>query len=159
MSVINYIARVDVATGVINSVDFYAAKNWPDEGIVEGSGPLEEILWIDEENWSGKSSQEIVEEWYRKDNAWHCRGARPNNYYDWNTETCMWELNSENLWAVIKQMRLEKLQLSDWTQLPDTVGHEKQLEWGRYRQVLRDIPDTFSHITDIEEIIWPTPPD
>ena len=43
--------------------------------------------------------------------------------------------------SFIKQKRNEKLQTSDWTQMPDVVLSNKE-EWATYRQELRDYVDT-----------------
>ena len=159
MTTINYIAIVDTETGVISTVNFCAGGGWPDEGPIEGSDPPQEIFWIDEENWPGMDSGEIFEEWYRRDNAWHHRGPRPGEYYDWNTETFQWELNSENLWTAIRGLRRQKLLESDWTQLPDALPVEKKSQWRGYRAELRDIPELYPNVTSIEGITWPEAPE
>ena len=159
MTTINYIAIVDVNTGEINTVNFCGGGSWPDEGVIEGSDPPQQIFWIDEENWSGKDSHEILEEWYRKEDSWHHRGSRPNSFYIWNTTDFVWELNSEDLWICVRQIRLQKLQECDWTQLRDSNLTSEQLTaWQIYRQDLRDTPYDYSNVTSIDAITWPTPP-
>lgn len=58
-------------------------------------------------------------------------------------------------WKMIRAMRDQKLQESDWTQLPDVpFTAEQRAEWATYRQALRDVtaqPDPFT-------ITWPEPP-
>lgn len=159
MTTINYIAVVDTETGVISTVNFCPGGGWPDEGPIEGADPPQEIFWIDEKNWPGMDSGEIFEEWYRRDGAWHHRGPRPGDYYDWNTETFEWQLNSENLWTAIRGIRRQKLLESDWTQLADALSVEKKLQWRGYRAELRDIPELYPNVTSIEGITWPEPPE
>jgi len=49
---------------------------------------------------------------------------------------------------------------SDWTQFPDSpLTNEKKAEWTTYRQALRDIPETYSDATSLDDIIWPTKPE
>ena len=46
---------------------------------------------------------------------------------------------------------------SDWTQFPDSpLNDAKKAEWATYRQALRDIPETYSDATSLDDIIWPT---
>jgi hypothetical protein len=46
---------------------------------------------------------------------------------------------------------------SDWTQLDDApLTDEQQEAWERYRQELRDLPQTY---TRVSEVVWPTPPE
>jgi len=45
----------------------------------------------------------------------------------------------------------------DWTQLDDAPFTDEQQEaWERYRQELRDLPATYSRVS---EVVWPTPPE
>jgi hypothetical protein len=72
-------------------------------------------------------------------------------------------LTDEELIAIaqpeIRARRNERLIKSDWTQFQDSpLSDTKKLEWADYRQVLRDIPDTYSGATSIDDIIWPTKP-
>jgi len=53
-----------------------------------------------------------------------------------------------------------RLQKSDWTQFPDSpLSDAKKTEWATYRQALRDIPETYSDTTSLDDIIWPTKPE
>lgn len=48
------------------------------------------------------------------------------------------------------------LELSDWTQLPNSaLSDEKIQEWADYRQALRDLD--FS-VDNLDSIVWPEPP-
>ena len=57
-------------------------------------------------------------------------------------------------WEIIRIQRDYLLQKSDYTQLPD-FPNIKKTEWATYRQLLRDIPQTYP---TPEEVIWPTEP-
>jgi hypothetical protein len=58
-------------------------------------------------------------------------------------------------WKIIREMRDQKLQESDWTQFADVpLTPEQRAEWVTYRQELRNVtnqPDPF-------HIIWPVEP-
>lgn len=56
-------------------------------------------------------------------------------------------------YAAMIAMRNAMLKASDWTQLPDAPVDKDA--WGKYRQLLRDLPN---NIKDIENIEWPISP-
>lgn len=57
----------------------------------------------------------------------------------------------------IRPDRTGKLGASDWTQASDSpLTDEKKAEWATYRQELRDIPATYSKVSDV---VWPTQPE
>lgn len=56
-------------------------------------------------------------------------------------------------WEDIRFKRNSLLEESDYTQISDWNG-DKQA-WAAYRQILRDIPNTYS---DPTLVVWPTPP-
>jgi hypothetical protein len=61
--------------------------------------------------------------------------------------------------ALIRTMRADLLTGSDWTQMPDSpLIAEQRSEWQMYRQKLRDLPSDFSHVTSIDDVVWPTAP-
>lgn len=57
-------------------------------------------------------------------------------------------------WEDIISLRDELLAQSDYTQLPDVNLPNKQ-EWANYRQLLRDIPQTYQ---TPESVVWPEKP-
>ena len=60
----------------------------------------------------------------------------------------------------IVQHRNGLLYESDWTQSPDSpLSDSKKAEWTTYRQAIRDIPQTYSDATSLDDIIWPTKPE
>ena len=80
----------------------------------------------------------------------------------WSNATMSWQiddatlLNSE-LMQALRTKRDELLASSDYTQMPD-VTLTNQSAWDTYRQALRDLPQTYSTITSLDDVTWPTPP-
>ena len=55
----------------------------------------------------------------------------------------------------VRDTRNTLLQISDWTQLPDSpLSPEKKAEWAAYRQQLRDITEQ-----NINSVVWPKEPE
>lgn len=51
-------------------------------------------------------------------------------------------------------------QESDWTQFADSpLADEKKVEWSTYRQTLRDLPSQYPDETNIDNVVFPTPPE
>jgi hypothetical protein len=81
--------------------------------------------------------------------------VRPSLYHIFDYYSKQWidPRTHDTQWIVIRKERDQRLQLSDWTQLPDVPLPTKE-KWAEYRQALRDItqqPDPFN-------IVWPEPP-
>ena len=58
-------------------------------------------------------------------------------------------------WIYVRRERRTKLELCDWTQLPDSqLTEEKKQEWANYRQALRDVTNQ----SDPFDIILPSKP-
>ena len=56
----------------------------------------------------------------------------------------------------VRGQRDGQLRASDWTQIGDAaLGDHTAEEWATHRQALRDIPQTYSRVS---EVVWPTPP-
>ena len=56
----------------------------------------------------------------------------------------------------IRGRRNSMLRGCDWTQIGDaTLGDHTAEEWATYRQSLRDIPQTYSRVS---EVVWPNDP-
>ena len=65
------------------------------------------------------------------------------------------EANDLNLGSV-RQQRNGMLSGTDWTQIGDaTLGNHTAEEWRTYRQALKDIPQTYSRVS---EVVWPNDP-
>ena len=57
----------------------------------------------------------------------------------------------------VRVQRDGQLRGSDWTQLGDAaLGDHTAGEWATYRQALRDLPQTYSRVS---EVVGPTPPE
>jgi len=56
-------------------------------------------------------------------------------------------------WDAIRQKRDQLIRDSDWTMTPGATVDQAQ--WTAYRQVLRDLPQTYE---DAEDVVWPTVP-
>lgn len=55
----------------------------------------------------------------------------------------------------IKAERAQRLRATDWTQMDDApLTAAKKLEWGVYRQLLRDLPG----VVGFPNVPWPQPP-
>lgn len=59
----------------------------------------------------------------------------------------------KNKWSMVRNKRNILLRECDWTQLSDAPVNNSQ--WTQYRQLLREIPQTFS---DPDSVVWPTKP-
>ena len=65
------------------------------------------------------------------------------------------EANDLDLGSV-RQQRNGMLSGTDWTQIGDaTLGDHTAEEWRSYRQALKDIPQTYSRVS---EVVWPNDP-
>ena len=58
-----------------------------------------------------------------------------------------------DLWEEIRQKRDQLIRDSDWTMIPGATVDQAQ--WSAYRQILRDLPQTYSNP---EDVVWPTTP-
>ncbi|EMC2457133.1 phage tail assembly chaperone [Vibrio cholerae] len=59
-------------------------------------------------------------------------------------------------WDQIRKYRDYLVSETDWTQMPDApLDDAKKAEFTAYRQVLRDIPQTYS---DPDAVVWPEKP-
>ena len=58
-------------------------------------------------------------------------------------------------WIAIREKRDQLIAASDWTMIPGATVD--QAAWAAYRQVLRDLPQTYA-ATGPESVVWPTEP-
>ena len=58
-------------------------------------------------------------------------------------------------WDIVRQKRDYLLKITDWAMTPD--ASIDQAQWAAYRQILRDLPQTFAD-SDLEDIAWPKQP-
>ena len=59
----------------------------------------------------------------------------------------------ELTWDTIRAKRDQLIRDSDWTMVQD--ASVDQAQWAAYRQILRDLPQTY---TNPEDVVWPTEP-
>ncbi len=72
------------------------------------------------------------------------------------TEEQASQLRNDMKWSEIRKERDALIAETDWTQTGDTpISTEKKAEFAAYRQLLRDIPQTYSNPDDV---IWPEKP-
>ena len=61
----------------------------------------------------------------------------------------------DDSWENVRKKRDYLLKSSDWTMNPDTTIDQAQ--WAAYRQILRDLPQTYKDKTS-DKVIWPKQP-
>jgi hypothetical protein len=80
---------------------------------------------------------------------------KPGLHYEFNYSSGAWEYNRARALADVTGERNALLDASDWSQMVDVpMAEEKRAEWRVYRQQLRDTTAQ----PDLENIVWPTPP-
>jgi hypothetical protein len=63
------------------------------------------------------------------------------------------------MWLSVRTIRDGRLKSSDWTQVTDSpLTAEQRSAWQMYRQDLRDITADFSHVTALQDVVFPTIP-
>ena len=83
-----------------------------------------------------------------------------NKKVDLDTLTVVDNYPVEDLVAWMRERRRLLLIESDWTVGADSpLSDSKKSEWQTYRQALRDIPASYSSVTDRADITWPTKPE
>ena len=158
--IVKYIAKVDVATGQIQSIGF-APGHIPPEGIADGI----ETIHLRTEDWRNyDNTLTIHEEFYRKEGAWVHRGAPPTKYYEWNIQEEEWQQNWNTFLAELREERNHRLHMCDWTQTLDNPMEETvKASWRNYRNSLRNFPIHFQTpdptIRSLEDIECPALPD
>ena len=76
-------------------------------------------------------------------------------YLAWVTEGNTIEDVDGLTWDDIRSKRNSILQATDWTMT--TGATVDQAQWAAYRQVIRDIPQTYKDKTP-DDVVWPTQP-
>ena len=91
------------------------------------------------------------------DNAWipKTEGNRDyQQYLEWVAEGNTPEpAETSDPWQAIREKRDGLILQSDWTMTPGATVDQAQ--WTAYRQVLRDLPQTYENA---EDVVWPTAP-
>ena len=77
-------------------------------------------------------------------------------YLEWVAEGGVAEAVDDTLtWDDIRSTRDQILRSTDWTMT--TGATVDQAQWAAYRQVLRDLPQTYKDKTP-DDVVWPTQP-
>ena len=67
--------------------------------------------------------------------------------------------NPDEIEENVRVTRDYALQMSDWTQMPDSpLPPEKKSAWADYRQKLRDLPEQCASAKSLADIIFPKKP-
>lgn len=127
--------------------------------------PAVDDMYVDGQSYNGcvarhisheSNDQDVISTWYWSD-GWQTRDAQPSVYHEWIDSA--WVFSGVLFWSDVRGSRDIKLFSCDWTQMPDAqLTDAKKAEWTAYRQALRDIPETYSGATSLDDIIWPTEP-
>lgn len=128
--------------------------------------PAVDDMYVDGQEYNGCTArhishdcndQDVINTWYWSD-SWQTRDVQPSVYHEWVDS--LWTFSTKLLWQDVRGGRDIKLFSCDWTQMPDSqLTDAKKAEWTTYRQSLRDIPQTHSEATSLDDIIWPTEPE
>ena len=76
-------------------------------------------------------------------------------YLEWAKTNTANAVDSSLTWDDIRLKRDEILMSTDWTMT--TGATVDQAQWAAYRQVIRDIPQTYKDKTP-DDVVWPTQP-
>jgi len=77
-------------------------------------------------------------------------------YLEWAKTNTAEPADTETLtWDDIREIRDQILRDTDWTMT--TGATVDQAQWAAYRQVIRDIPQTYKDKTP-DDVVWPTQP-
>ena len=76
-------------------------------------------------------------------------------YLEWAKTNTANAVDSSLTWNDIRLKRDTLLMSTDWTMISDTSVD--QAAWKTYRQLLRDIPQTYKDKTP-DDVVWPTQP-
>ena len=63
-----------------------------------------------------------------------------------------------DFWITVRNARNRLLLESDWTQLTD-VPETTKSKYKEYRKQLRDLPQTYNHIDNIDDVTFPSIPE
>ena len=58
-------------------------------------------------------------------------------------------------WSDIRTKRDQLIRESDWTMVQDATVN--QAAWAQYRQILRDLPQTYASVSP-DKVVWPEQP-
>ena len=95
----------------------------------------------------------------KEDNAWIPPDEANRDYQEyleWSKTNTAEAADTETLtWDSIRATRDQILRDTDWTMTSGATVDQAQ--WAAYRQVIRDIPQTYKDKTP-DDVVWPTQP-
>ncbi len=94
----------------------------------------------------------------KEDNAWippDEANTDYQEYLEWAKTNTAEPVETSLTWDDIRAKRDGILQSTDWTMT--TGATVDQAQWAAYRQVIRDIPQTYKDKTP-DDVVWPTQP-
>ena len=139
-----YIAEVNALGRVISvfgTSDASTLVYGPND--IEVPEPVGELLANDPSAFYVSSNQEFI-----------LKPPQPSASHTFNYITKQWEPDPVLAAQLALTERAQRLQSSDWTQLPDVPLATKEA-WAVYRQALRDITEQPGYPLDV---VWPSPP-
>lgn len=80
--------------------------------------------------------------------------VQPRDTYA-NGEFTKFEPDAEMMARIVRSIRNQKLQQSDWTAIAPQLTTEQKAAWDTYRQALRDVTEQAGFPLDVQ---WPVPP-
>ena len=147
-----YIARVN-SEGDPESI--WTTGVTPD--IAEGPDPSDSTKTIVHISGALVDTAAFIANHYYKNSSWYERESRSGSYHSWVDEA--WVLDSAALFQEIRNQRNNLLFMCDWTQAADSpLSDAKKADWATSRTGLREIPADNSTVTELAEVVWPTPP-
>jgi hypothetical protein len=121
--------------------------------VYDSEGKIRRILKGSEPNDVELMGCNYLEGEYSAD-EYHIKNGKPEKLPPENDS----DLNQRAM-AILRAERNSLLLASGWTQENDSpLSEEEKLEWRKYRQALRDLPQVYPHITDISEVTFPSKP-
>ena len=86
--------------------------------------------------------------------------TKPSQYHVFNYTSKQWEADTSHCLMLLRIDRDNLLTKSDWTQVSDCpLTDSKKTEWATYRQQLRDLPSSYSNLSNLADVTWPTAPE
>jgi hypothetical protein len=83
-----------------------------------------------------------------------------NKKVDLSNLTVVADVQTEDLQHWLRLRRNAELKMCDWTVGVDSpLSDSKKTEWQTYRQQLRDLPASYSSLSDKDSVTWPTKPE
>ena len=111
-------------------------------------------LYADFDGQPVKAIQKILDDWTVSSIPKNPDNTDYAEYLEW-AKTNTIEAADGLTWDDIRTKRDGILQSTDWTMT--TGATVDQAQWAAYRQVIRDIPQTYKDKTP-DDVVWPTQP-